>query len=73
MATIGALPSLRDMLKDDDPITYLPPAIDSQVARSVYLHGVAAHIWEHSKQSALVHEDSDPASQLWLRSRHQKM
>ncbi|KAL5378465.1 hypothetical protein DPSP01_009048 [Paraphaeosphaeria sporulosa] len=73
MSTIGGLPSLHGMLKDEDPITYLSPAVDSQVARSVYLHGVAAQIWEHSKQCALIHEDCDPSLQLWLRSRHQKI
>jgi hypothetical protein len=73
MVRTKGTPSLRDMLKDEDPVPYLPPSIDSHVARSVYLHGVAAQIWEHSKQSALVHEDSDPSLQLWLRTRHRIM
>lgn len=76
MLSLGPIkgpPSLRDMLRDETSSPYLPPSIDFHVARSVHLHGVAAQIWEHSKQSALVHEDSDPSLQIWLRSRHRVM
>jgi hypothetical protein len=65
--------SLQSLLKDDAAILCLPADIDIQVARSTYLHGIAAQIWEHAQQSALIHESSDPSSQLWIRSRQQKL
>lgn len=66
-------PSLRDLLREEQPNFRPSGVVDSQIARSVYLHGLAAQIWEHAQQCALVSEDSDPASQLWLRSRHKRM
>lgn len=66
-------PSLRTLLKDEATILCLPINIDAQVARSTYLHGIATQIWEHTQQSALMHESSDPSSQLWVRSRQQKL
>lgn len=66
-------PSLRTLLKDEAAILYLPSDIDAQIARSTYLHGIAAQIWEHAQQSVLLHESSDPSSQLWARSRQQKL
>lgn len=65
--------SLRSLLKDDAAILCLPLEIDSQVARSSYLHGIAAQIWEHAQQSVLLHESSDPSLQLWARSRQQRL
>lgn len=66
-------PSLRSLLKDELSITCLPLDIDAQVALSTYLHGLAAQIWELAQQSVLLHEGSDPSSQLWARSRQQKL
>ncbi|KAJ4984578.1 C6 transcription factor [Stagonosporopsis vannaccii] len=65
--------SLRALLKDEAGILCLPPDIDAQVTQSSYLHGIAAQIWEHAQQSVLLHENSDPSSQLWARSRQQKL
>ncbi|KAF2629060.1 C2H2 type zinc finger domain-containing protein [Macroventuria anomochaeta] len=66
-------PSLRAILKDEAAILCLHLDIDVQIARSSYLHGIAAQIWEHAQQSVLLHESSDPSSQLWARSRQQKL
>lgn len=68
-----APPSLRSLLKDESAIVCLPMDVDAQIARSTYLHGIAAQIWEHTQQSVLQHESSDPSSQLWARSRQQKL
>lgn len=67
------LPSLRTLLKDEAAILCLPNDIDAQVTRSSYLHGIAAQIWEHTQLSVLLHDSSDPSSQLWARSRQQKL
>lgn len=67
-------PSLRSLLRDETAITCLSMDIDVQIARSTYLHGIAAQTWEHAQQSVLLlHESSDPSSQLWARSRQQKL
>jgi hypothetical protein len=66
-------PSLRSILQDEGASLDLHPGIDTQIARSAYLHGLAAQIWEHSQQSILLLDLSDPSSQLWSRSRQQKL
>lgn len=68
-----SLPSLRTLLKDETLIVCLPTDIDMQIARSAYLSGIAAQVWEHAQQSVLLNENSDPSSQLWARSRQQKL
>jgi hypothetical protein len=73
MDIVASPPSLRTLLKDEAAILCLPTEIDVQVARSSYLHGIAAQIWEYAQQSALMHESSDPSSQLWARSRQEKL
>ncbi|CAN9177469.1 unnamed protein product [Alternaria alternata] len=73
MDIVASRPSLQTHLKDEAAILCLPVDIDAQVARSSYLHGIAAQIWEYAQQSALMHEDSDPSSQLWARSRQEKL
>ncbi|KAB2101748.1 hypothetical protein AG0111_0g9579 [Alternaria gaisen] len=73
MDIVASRPSLQTLLKDEAAILCLPADIDAQVARSSYLHGVAAQIWEYGQQSALMHESSDPSSQLWARSRQEKL
>lgn len=66
-------PSLQVLLKDEAAIMSLPSDLDIQVTRSSYLHGIAAQTWEYAQQSVLLHESSDPSSQLWARSRQQKL
>jgi hypothetical protein len=66
-------PSLRSLLQDEGASIDLHPGIDAQIARSAYLHGLAAQIWEYSQQSVLLLDLSDPSSQLWSRSRQQKL
>jgi hypothetical protein len=66
-------PSLRSILQDDGASLDLHPGVDAQIARSAYLHGLAAQIWEYSQQSMLLQDLSDPSSQLWSRSRQQKL
>lgn len=66
-------PSLRTILRDETAILCIPTDIDVQVAYSTYLNGVAAQIWEHAQYSVLMHDNSDPSSQLWARTRQQKL
>ena len=73
MDIVASRPSLQTLLKDEAAILCLPVDIDTQIARSSYLHGIAAQIWEYAQQSALMHESSDPSSQLWARSRQEKL
>ncbi|ORY01675.1 hypothetical protein BCR34DRAFT_627710 [Clohesyomyces aquaticus] len=57
------LPSLRILLQDESVI----------LSRSAYLHGLAAQIWEYNQQSVLLDHLSVPSSQLWSRSRQQRL
>jgi hypothetical protein len=66
-------PSLKQLLQNESAILCLPECVDAQIARSAYLHGLAAQIWEHTQQSVLLHDSSDPSSQLWSRLRQQKL
>lgn len=66
-------PSMRSILQDEGASLNLHQGFDSQIIRSTYLHGLAAQIWEHSQQAVLLQDFSDPSSQLWLRSRQQKL
>lgn len=70
---VSSPPSVQTLLKDEAAIHCLPATIDMQVAHSSYLHGIAAQIWEYTQQSALMNESSDAASQLWARSRQEKL
>lgn len=70
---VESRPSLRSILQDEGASIDLHPGIDAQIARSAYLHGIAAQIWEHSQQTVLLSDLSDPSSQLWSRSRQQKL
>lgn len=65
--------SLRTLLKDETMLICLPADIDAHIARSSYLHGIAAQSWEHAQQSVLLNDSSDPSSQLWARLRQQKL
>jgi hypothetical protein len=66
--SIDSRPSLRSILQDEGASIDLHPGIDAQIARSAYLHGIAAQIWEHSQHSVLLSDLSDPSSQLWSRA-----
>jgi hypothetical protein len=66
-------PSLRSMLQDDGSTICLIPSIDTESARSAYLHGIGAQIWEYVQQNTLLQDHSDPSTQLWSRSRQQKL
>ncbi|KAH7074454.1 C2H2 type zinc finger domain-containing protein [Paraphoma chrysanthemicola] len=68
-----SLPSLRVLLRDETMMMCLSSDIDTQIVRSAYLHGIAGQIWEHAQQSVLLDDSSDPSSQLWARSRQQKL
>jgi hypothetical protein len=75
LATVseGTRVSLRSILQDEGASLDLHPGLDAQIARSAYLHGLAALAWEHTQQSMLLPDFSDPSSQLWSRSRQQKL
>ncbi|RMZ71972.1 c6 transcription factor [Pyrenophora seminiperda CCB06] len=66
-------PSLRSILQESGSISCLHASYDPRIARSAYIHGLASQIWEHRQQTVLLHEMSDPSSQLWSRSRQQKL
>jgi hypothetical protein len=65
--------SLKGLLQDDSVIRCLTSDVDEQVAHSVYLYGIAAQVWEHTQQSAVLEASNDASSQLWLQSRQQKL
>jgi hypothetical protein len=65
--------SLRDLLKDGNSLSSVSDAVDKHMARSAYLHGMAAQIWEYSQQALLLGESSDRSSQLWLQLRQENM
>jgi hypothetical protein len=65
--------SLRDLLKDGRSLSSISTAIDKHIARSAYLHGMAAQIWEFSQQAMLLGESSDRSSQLWLQLRQENL
>jgi hypothetical protein len=67
------LPSLRALLQEEHALPYLTLEIDAPLARSTFFHGIAAQIWEHTQQSVLLNDSSDASSQLWARSRQQKL
>jgi hypothetical protein len=70
---LDARPSLRSILQNDGSTLCHITSIDTQIARSAYLHGIGAQIWEYVQQTVLLQEDSDPSTQLWSRSRQQKL
>ncbi|KAH8729139.1 C2H2 type zinc finger domain-containing protein [Phaeosphaeriaceae sp. PMI808] len=66
-------PSLRSTLQSEGAVLSLHTYIDTQFARSAYLHGIAAQVWEHFQQATVLQDSNDPSSQLWSRARHQKL
>lgn len=65
--------SLKGLLQDDAAIRCLTSDVDEQVAHSAYLYGLAAQVWDHAQQSAILEASNDASSQLWLQSRQQKL
>lgn len=65
--------SLRDLLTDEQNISSLSIGIDKNMARSAYLHGMAAQLWELSQQVTLVGDSSERSSQLWIQLRQEKL
>ncbi|EDU44696.1 hypothetical protein PtrSN002B_003714 [Pyrenophora tritici-repentis] len=66
-------PSMRSILQEAGSISCLHGSFDPRIARSAYIHGLASQVWEHRQQAVLLHELSDPAAQLWSRSRRQTL
>lgn len=66
-------PSMRSILQESGSISCLHASFDARIARSAYMHGLASQVWEHRQQTVLLHDMSDPSSQLWSRSRQQKL
>lgn len=65
--------SLRTLLEDHSTVLCVPSGIDVNIARSAYLHGLAAQIWEHSQQAVLLSRMSDPSAQLWSQTQQQNL
>jgi hypothetical protein len=66
-------PSMRSILQEANSISCLHSSFDKLIAQSAYIHGLASQVWEHCQQAVLLHEMSDPSSQLWSRSRQQRL
>ncbi|KAF2022404.1 C2H2 type zinc finger domain-containing protein [Aaosphaeria arxii CBS 175.79] len=64
--------SLAGLLQDEISIRFLSDNIDVQVARSAYLYGLAAQIWDHVQQAAIL-PPNNASCQLWLQSRQQQL
>jgi hypothetical protein len=71
--TTAEPPSLRSLPQDENALSHHNPKMDSSLARSMFLHGIAAQIWAHMQQSVLLSEGSDASSQLWAQFRHEKL
>lgn len=71
--TVDARLSLRLILQNEGSLLCLPPSVDLQIVRFSYLHGLAAQIWEYAQQCVLLQVSGDSSSQLWSRSRQEKL
>lgn len=65
--------SLQDLLRDESVMRCLTPEVDEQVARSAFLYGLAAQVWEHNNQALILRTSNDASSRLWLQTRQQKL
>ncbi|KAJ5300346.1 uncharacterized protein N7443_005348 [Penicillium atrosanguineum] len=74
--TRGSDMSLRDLLSDSSLITHVSPELDTEIARSALLHGLAIQVWEFRQQN-LLSQGSQSASRatarLWLQSRQEDL
>lgn len=72
----GSDMSLRDLLSDSSLISHVSPELDSEIARSALLHGLAIQVWEFRQQN-LLSQGSQSASRatarLWLQSRQEDL
>ena len=66
-------PSMRTILQNEESISCLGANLDLQIARSAHIHGLASQVWDQCQQTVLLQASSDPSSQLWSRSRQQKL
>ncbi|KAH6099556.1 hypothetical protein HBI69_229430 [Parastagonospora nodorum] len=66
-------PSMRTILQNEGLICCLHANFDLQIARSAQIHGLASQVWDQCQQTILLQDSSDPSSQLWSRSRQQKL
>jgi hypothetical protein len=67
-------PSLHALLSEDKLLSYLPHHIDSSIAITAKLCGLAAQIWEYNQQMAIckaLSSDVDASTQLWNQARQQ--
>ena len=68
--------SLRDLLSDPSLINHVSPELDSEIARSALLHGLAIQVWEFRQQN-LLSQGSQSApratARLWLQSRQEDL
>ncbi|KAH7559035.1 hypothetical protein BM1_03972 [Bipolaris maydis] len=73
MQLASSRPSMRSILQEPGSVSCLQAGFDTHSAHSAYIHGLASQVWEHCQQAALLHDMSDASSQLWSRSRQQKL
>ncbi|EUC31551.1 hypothetical protein COCCADRAFT_100993 [Bipolaris zeicola 26-R-13] len=73
MQLASSRPSMRSILQEPGSASCLHAGFDTRIAHSAYIHGLASQVWEHCQQSVLLHDMSDASSQLWSRSRQQKL
>lgn len=68
--------NLRDLLSDTSLINHIPSELDTEVARTALLHGVAVQTWEFRQQMVLSQGcQSGPkaTTRLWLQSRQEDL
>ena len=68
--------SLHALLSEDKLLSYLPHYLDSSIAVTSKLLGIAAQIWEYNQQMAIckaLSPNADASTQLWNQSRQQTM
>ena len=69
-------PSLHALLSEDKLLSYLPDHVDSSIAITAKLCGLAAQIWDYNQQMAIckaLSSSVDASTQLWNQSRQQTL
>lgn len=66
---------LRDLLSDPSLINHVPEELDSGIARSALLHGLAIQVWEFRQQMLLSNgsQSGRATTRLWLQSRQEDL
>ncbi|KAJ5096575.1 hypothetical protein N7456_007296 [Penicillium angulare] len=63
--------NLRDLLTEPSLLSHVPPEVDSAIAESAILNGLALQVWEFRQQMHL--SGSRATTKLWLQSRQEDL